>query len=61
VGLSEQEAKAKGIACEVTTYGLEDLDRAIADEEAHGWSRSSPSRARTGSSASPSSASTPAT
>jgi pyruvate/2-oxoglutarate dehydrogenase complex dihydrolipoamide dehydrogenase (E3) component/uncharacterized membrane protein YdjX (TVP38/TMEM64 family) len=36
VGLSEQEAKAKGVACEVTRYGLDDLDRAIADEEAHG-------------------------
>jgi pyruvate/2-oxoglutarate dehydrogenase complex dihydrolipoamide dehydrogenase (E3) component/uncharacterized membrane protein YdjX (TVP38/TMEM64 family) len=36
VGLNEQEARARGIACEVTTYGIEDLDRAIADEEAHG-------------------------
>jgi pyruvate/2-oxoglutarate dehydrogenase complex dihydrolipoamide dehydrogenase (E3) component/uncharacterized membrane protein YdjX (TVP38/TMEM64 family) len=36
VGLNETEAKAKGIACEVTTYGIDDLDRAIADEEAHG-------------------------
>ncbi len=36
VGLSEQEAKAKGIAYEVTTYGIDDLDRAIADSEAHG-------------------------
>ena len=36
VGLNETEAKEKGIACEVTTYGIDDLDRAIADEEAHG-------------------------
>lgn len=36
VGLNELEAKEKGIAYEVTTYGIEDLDRAIADEEAHG-------------------------
>jgi pyruvate/2-oxoglutarate dehydrogenase complex dihydrolipoamide dehydrogenase (E3) component len=36
VGLNESEARAQGIACEVTTYGLEDLDRAIADGEAHG-------------------------
>jgi pyruvate/2-oxoglutarate dehydrogenase complex dihydrolipoamide dehydrogenase (E3) component/uncharacterized membrane protein YdjX (TVP38/TMEM64 family) len=36
VGLNEQEAKAKGIAYEVTTYGIDDLDRAIADGEAHG-------------------------
>ncbi len=31
VGLSEQEAKAKGVAYEVVRYGLDDLDRAIAD------------------------------
>ncbi|MDD2872342.1 MAG: FAD-dependent oxidoreductase [Azoarcus sp.] len=37
VGLNEQDAKAKGIACEVTTYGIDDLDRAIADGEAHGF------------------------
>jgi pyruvate/2-oxoglutarate dehydrogenase complex dihydrolipoamide dehydrogenase (E3) component/uncharacterized membrane protein YdjX (TVP38/TMEM64 family) len=36
VGLNETEAKEKGIAYEVTTYGIDDLDRAIADEEAHG-------------------------
>ena len=36
VGLNETEAKERGIAYEVTTYGLDDLDRAIADEEAHG-------------------------
>jgi pyruvate/2-oxoglutarate dehydrogenase complex dihydrolipoamide dehydrogenase (E3) component/uncharacterized membrane protein YdjX (TVP38/TMEM64 family) len=37
VGLNEQEAKEKGIACEVTKYGIDDLDRAIADSAAHGW------------------------
>ncbi len=36
VGLNESEAKEKGIAFEVTTYGIDELDRAIADEEAHG-------------------------
>jgi pyruvate/2-oxoglutarate dehydrogenase complex dihydrolipoamide dehydrogenase (E3) component len=36
VGLSEDEAKARGIAAEVTRYGLNDLDRAIADEAAQG-------------------------
>jgi pyruvate/2-oxoglutarate dehydrogenase complex dihydrolipoamide dehydrogenase (E3) component/uncharacterized membrane protein YdjX (TVP38/TMEM64 family) len=35
-GLNETEAKERGIACEVTTYGIDDLDRAIADSEAHG-------------------------
>jgi hypothetical protein len=37
VGLNEQEAKEKGIAFEVTRYGIDDLDRAIADSEAHGF------------------------
>ncbi len=37
VGLSENEAKARGIAFEVTRYDLGDLDRAIADEAAHGF------------------------
>jgi pyruvate/2-oxoglutarate dehydrogenase complex dihydrolipoamide dehydrogenase (E3) component len=36
VGLNETEARKNGIACEVTTFGIEELDRAIADEEAHG-------------------------
>jgi pyruvate/2-oxoglutarate dehydrogenase complex dihydrolipoamide dehydrogenase (E3) component/uncharacterized membrane protein YdjX (TVP38/TMEM64 family) len=36
VGLNETEAKQKGIAYEVTTYGIDDLDRAIADGAAHG-------------------------
>jgi pyruvate/2-oxoglutarate dehydrogenase complex dihydrolipoamide dehydrogenase (E3) component/uncharacterized membrane protein YdjX (TVP38/TMEM64 family) len=37
VGLNEQEAKAQNIAYEVTKYGIDDLDRAIADSEAHGF------------------------
>jgi pyruvate/2-oxoglutarate dehydrogenase complex dihydrolipoamide dehydrogenase (E3) component len=36
VGLNELEAKEKNIDFEVTTYGIDDLDRAIADEKAHG-------------------------
>ena len=36
VGLNEQEAKEKGVAYEVTRYGIDDLDRAIADSAAHG-------------------------
>lgn len=37
VGLNETEAKEKGIAYEMVHYGIDDLDRAIADGEAHGW------------------------
>lgn len=37
VGLNEQEAKEKGVAVEVTKYGIDDLDRAIADSAAHGF------------------------
>ena len=37
VGLNEQEAKEKKIPHTVTVYGLDDLDRAIADGEAHGF------------------------
>lgn len=37
VGLNEQEAKKQNIAHEVTKYGIDDLDRAIADEEAEGF------------------------
>ncbi len=37
VGLSETEAKEQGIPFEVTRYGLDDLDRAIADGTAHGF------------------------
>jgi pyruvate/2-oxoglutarate dehydrogenase complex dihydrolipoamide dehydrogenase (E3) component len=36
VGLNETEAKEKGVPYEITTYGLDDLDRAIADGEAEG-------------------------
>ena len=36
VGLNELEAREKSIPCEVTTYGIDDLNRAIADGEAHG-------------------------
>jgi len=37
VGLNELEAREKAIPYEVTTYGIDDLDRAIADSEAHGF------------------------
>ncbi|WP_126444893.1 FAD-dependent oxidoreductase [Sulfuricystis multivorans] len=37
VGLNEQEAKEKGIPYEVSRYDIDDLDRAIADGEAHGF------------------------
>jgi len=37
VGLNEQEAREKGVAYEVTRYGLDELDRAIADGNAHGF------------------------
>lgn len=37
VGLSESEAKAQNIPHTVTVYGIDDLDRAIADGEAHGF------------------------
>lgn len=36
VGFNEEEAREKGVEYEVTTYGMDELDRAIADEEAHG-------------------------
>ncbi|RJP76500.1 MAG: pyridine nucleotide-disulfide oxidoreductase [Desulfobacteraceae bacterium] len=36
VGLNETEAVEKKIAYEVTTYGIDDLDRAITDSEDHG-------------------------
>ena len=35
-GLNETEAEEQGIPYEVTTYGIDDLDRAILDEAAHG-------------------------
>ncbi|MCD6188492.1 MAG: FAD-dependent oxidoreductase, partial [Desulfuromusa sp.] len=37
VGLNETEAKQQKIPFEVTRYGIDDLDRAIADSEDHGW------------------------
>ena len=37
VGLSEEEAKERGVRYEVTRYGLDDLDRAIAEDEDHGF------------------------
>ena len=37
VGLNEQEATERKIPVEVTRYGIDDLDRAIADSAAHGF------------------------
>ena len=37
VGISEREAIEKNLDYEVTRYGIDDLDRAIADGEAHGF------------------------
>jgi pyruvate/2-oxoglutarate dehydrogenase complex dihydrolipoamide dehydrogenase (E3) component/uncharacterized membrane protein YdjX (TVP38/TMEM64 family) len=37
VGLNELEAAEQKIKYEVTRYGIDDLDRAIADSEAHGF------------------------
>lgn len=37
VGLNEQEAAEQGIAVQVTKYGIDDLDRAIADGSDYGW------------------------
>ncbi len=37
VGLNELDAKERNIPYEVTRYGIDDLDRAIADGEAHGF------------------------
>jgi len=37
VGLNETDAKEQGIKVEVTRYDIDDLDRAIADQEAHGF------------------------
>ncbi|MFT5573080.1 MAG: dihydrolipoamide dehydrogenase [Cryomorphaceae bacterium] len=37
VGVSESEAEEQGLDYEVTRYGIDDLDRAIADGEAHGF------------------------
>lgn len=37
VGLNELEAKARKVPYEVTRFGIDELDRAIADSEAHGF------------------------
>ena len=37
VGLNEDEARAANIPFEVSRYELAELDRAIADGEAHGF------------------------
>ena len=37
VGLNESEAREQAIAYETTVYGIDDLDRAIADSEDHGF------------------------
>lgn len=39
VGISEEYAAENGIQYETTTYGIDDLDRAIADGEAQGFLR----------------------
>nr|NIQ04050.1 FAD-dependent oxidoreductase [Nitrospinaceae bacterium] len=36
VGLNEMEAREQGLPHEVTTYGIDDLDRAIADSDDYG-------------------------
>lgn len=37
VGLTEEQARTDGVAVEVTRYGIDDLDRAIADDVAEGF------------------------
>ncbi len=37
VGLNEQEAQLQNIPYEITRFGIDDLDRAIADNVAHGF------------------------
>jgi len=37
VGLSETEAQEKGVKYEVTRYGIDDLDRALAESSARGY------------------------
>lgn len=37
VGLNELEANARKVPYELTRFGIDDLDRAIADSEAHGF------------------------
>ena len=54
VGLNEQDAKRQGVAVEVTRFDLDDLDRALADEEGRGFVKMLTPPARTRSSAPPS-------
>lgn len=37
VGINEKEAEQQGIAVEVSRYDIDDLDRAIADQQGYGW------------------------
>ena len=37
VGINEQEAKAAGIDYEMVSYGIADLDRAMAESQSHGF------------------------
>ncbi|MGF1684786.1 FAD-dependent oxidoreductase [Photobacterium minamisatsumaniensis] len=37
VGINEKEAQQQGLQFEVTTYGIDDLDRAITDGQDHGF------------------------
>ena len=37
VGLTEKTAKEEGVKFEITSYGLDDLDRAITEDEDHGF------------------------
>jgi pyruvate/2-oxoglutarate dehydrogenase complex dihydrolipoamide dehydrogenase (E3) component/uncharacterized membrane protein YdjX (TVP38/TMEM64 family) len=37
VGLNESDAAHQGVACEVTTFSLDELDRAIADGSTYGY------------------------
>lgn len=37
VGINEQEARAKGIDYEMVSYGIADLDRAMAESQSHGF------------------------
>jgi pyruvate/2-oxoglutarate dehydrogenase complex dihydrolipoamide dehydrogenase (E3) component len=37
VGLTQAEAEAQGLSFDLTRYDLDDLDRAIAESEAHGF------------------------
>ena len=37
VGLNETDARAQNVPYETTVYGMDELDRAIADDAAYGW------------------------